>query len=60
MHLDDAEESNGGLKIAPGCRNKKLSTKEISLISQSCTPTVCDVSAAGIHMPKPLLLRGFL
>jgi hypothetical protein len=60
MHLDDAEEGTGALKIAPACRNKKLSTEEISLVSQSCTPAVCDVSAEGIHMMKPLLLHGFL
>jgi hypothetical protein len=53
MHLDDAEEGTGALKIAPACRNKKLSTEEISLVSQSCTPAVCDVSAEGIHMMKP-------
>jgi hypothetical protein len=28
MHLDDAEESTGALKIVPACRNKKLSTGE--------------------------------
>jgi hypothetical protein len=38
MHLDDAEESTEALKIVPACRNKKLSTGEISLVSQSCTP----------------------
>ena len=54
MHRDDAEESNGPLKIVPGCRNKKLSMGEISLISQSRTPTGSDVNAAGIHIMKPL------
>ena len=60
MHRDDAEESNGPLKIVPGCRNKKLSMGEISLISQSRTPTGSDVRAAGIHNMKPLLFYGIL
>ncbi len=57
IHLDDADESNGALKIIPGSHNKKLSDDEISLISQNSIPYVCDVVAGGIQMMKPLLLH---
>ncbi|HTJ50337.1 MAG TPA: WYL domain-containing protein [Cyclobacteriaceae bacterium] len=57
IHLDDADESNGALKVVAGSHHKKLSTDEISLISQNCTPIVCEVNACGIHIMKPLLLH---
>jgi predicted DNA-binding transcriptional regulator YafY len=57
LHLDDTDETNGALKVVPGSHNKKLSTEEISLITQNCIPYVCDVAAGGIQMLKPLLLH---
>jgi hypothetical protein len=30
IHLDDAEESNGALKVIPGSHNKKLNDEEIA------------------------------
>ncbi len=57
IHLDDADEKNGALKIVPGSHNKKLSDDEISLITQNCIPYVCDVASGGIHIMKPLLLH---
>lgn len=57
IHLDDADESNGALKIIPGSHNKKLSDEEINLITQNSIPYVCNVPACGIHIMKPLLLH---
>lgn len=57
IHLDDADESNGALKIIPGSHNKKLSDEEIDLITQNSIPSFCNVPACGIHIMKPLLLH---
>jgi hypothetical protein len=35
IHLDDADEFNGALKVIPGSHNKKLSDTEIQLITQN-------------------------
>lgn len=57
IHLDDADETNGALKVVPGSHQKKLSNDEISLITQHCIPYVSDVNACGIQIMKPLLLH---
>jgi predicted DNA-binding transcriptional regulator YafY len=57
IHLDDAEESNGALKVIPGSQNKKLSDSEIQLIAQNSIPFVCELEAGGIHLMRPLLLH---
>ncbi len=57
IHLDDADETNGALKVVPGSHNKKLSDEEISLITQNSIPYVCEVAACGIQIMKPLILH---
>lgn len=57
IHLDDAKEKNGALKIIAGTQNKKLDDNEIILIAQNSIPIVCEVDACGIHIMKPLLLH---
>lgn len=57
IHLDDADETNGALKVVPGSHNKKLSDDEINLITQNGIPYICDVAACGIQIMKPLLLH---
>jgi ectoine hydroxylase-related dioxygenase (phytanoyl-CoA dioxygenase family) len=57
IHLDDAEESNGALKVILGSQNKKLSESEIQLIVQNSIPFACEVEAGGIHVMRPLLLH---
>lgn len=57
IHLDDTDEQNGALRIVPGSHNKKLTTDEIQLITQSSIPFVCAVGMGGIHIMKPLLLH---
>lgn len=57
IHLDDTTAANGALNIIPGSHHKKLKDEEVRLITESCTPTLCEVRAGGIHIMKPLLLH---
>lgn len=57
IHLDDAEESNGALKVIPGSHHKRLRDEEIALVTQNSIPFVCEVKACGIQLMKPLLLH---
>jgi predicted DNA-binding transcriptional regulator YafY len=57
VHLDDANEANGALRVLPGSHRKKLGDEEIKLIRQNSIPYLCDVEACGIHIMKPLLLH---
>lgn len=57
VHLDDADETNGALKVIPGSQNKKLKVDEIQLMTQNTIPFICDVPVGGIHLMKPLLLH---
>lgn len=57
IHLDDADETNGALKIVPGSHQKKLSDEAIALITQNSIPHVCEVKACSIHLMKPLVLH---
>lgn len=57
VHLDDTSDENGALKVIPGSHKKKLADEEIRLITDSGVPTVCEVSAGGIQLMKPLLLH---
>jgi ectoine hydroxylase-related dioxygenase (phytanoyl-CoA dioxygenase family) len=57
IHLDDADESNGALKVIPGSHQKKLSDDEISQFTKDNMAVTCVVEAGGIHIMKPLLLH---
>lgn len=57
IHLDDARESNGALKVIPGSHQKKLTDEEIGVISQNSFSQVCEVDAGCVHVMKPLLLH---
>jgi predicted DNA-binding transcriptional regulator YafY len=57
IHLDDAKESNGALKVIPGSHHKKLSNEEISLITQNSYSQLCEVDSGSLHVIKPLLLH---
>ena len=57
IHLDDADETNGALKVIPGSHNKRLSDDEIGLITQSSVPYISEVDACGIQVMRPLLLH---
>jgi predicted DNA-binding transcriptional regulator YafY len=57
IHLDDASEHNGALKVIPGSHNKFLAHEEIALITANSVPFVCEVPAGGVQLMKPLLLH---
>ncbi|MBL0742041.1 WYL domain-containing protein [Chryseolinea lacunae] len=57
IHLDDADETNGALKVVPGSQNKKLTAQEIALIVQNSLPVTCEVQACGVHILRPLLIH---
>lgn len=57
IHLDDADETNGALKIIPGSHNKRLADDEINLITQNSIPYISEVDACGIQIMNPLLLH---
>ncbi|GHN00611.1 hypothetical protein WSM22_21000 [Cytophagales bacterium WSM2-2] len=57
IQLDDADETNGALRIVPGSQNKKLTDEEVQVITQASIPVVCEVDACGIQIMKPLLLH---
>jgi hypothetical protein len=57
IHLDDANEQNGALKIVPGSQNKRMSDEEIRLITSNCVPATCVVAAGGIQLMRPLVLH---
>jgi predicted DNA-binding transcriptional regulator YafY len=57
IHLDDTNDSNGGLKVIPGSHNKRLKDEEIAVITQNSIPQSCEVKSGGVHLMKPLLLH---
>ncbi|MEJ1237277.1 WYL domain-containing protein [Chryseolinea sp. T2] len=57
IHLDDADEDNGALKVLPGSHKKRLTNDEISLITQNSISHICEVKAGGIQLMKPLILH---
>ena len=58
IHLDGTDESNGGLKVIPG--SHKLGHLSFTAVSDLVThtkPALCEVSAGGALLMKPLLLH---
>jgi ectoine hydroxylase-related dioxygenase (phytanoyl-CoA dioxygenase family) len=56
IHLDDADEGNGALKVVPGSHQKgiyRLETIDWDIETQ----TTCNVKAGGIMVMRPLLLH---
>lgn len=57
IHLDDANEKNGALKVIYGSHNKVLSDAEISTITENSIPQLCEVASGGVQLMKPLVLH---
>ncbi|MEZ5017561.1 MAG: WYL domain-containing protein [Flavipsychrobacter sp.] len=55
IHLDDADEQNGALKIIPGSHKKVHASRDIKLMTGA--PVMCNVNKGGLHIMKPLLLH---
>lgn len=56
IHLDDADEYNGALKVVPGSHLKGIYRPD-TINWQEETETVCPVKAGGIMIMRPLLLH---
>lgn len=57
IHLDDADEHNGALRVVPGSHSTILDSDEIQLITQNCIPFTCSIDSGGIQIMKPLILH---
>lgn len=56
VHLDDADEGNGALKVLPGSHLKGIYRPE-TIDRNMETETTCTVNAGGIMVMRPLLLH---
>lgn len=58
LHLDDCTADNGPLKVLPGThRLARMSTAEAERQQQQVSEVVCEVSAGGALLMRPLLLH---
>ena len=58
LHLDDADESNGALRVLPGShRLGRLSSKHIRELRSRHSDFLCAVSAGDALLMRPLLLH---
>jgi len=58
IHLDDADESNGALKVIPGShKHGRLNPQQIQALKEERQVVVCSTPAGGVMAMKPLLLH---
>jgi ectoine hydroxylase-related dioxygenase (phytanoyl-CoA dioxygenase family) len=58
LHLDDADEAGGALKVVPGShRYGRLSPAEIQRLKGSAGVVTCAVKRGGALLMRPLLLH---
>ena len=58
IHLDDADESNGALRVLPGShRLGRLSADHIQRLRTEQPETLCKASAGDVLLMRPLLLH---
>ena len=58
LHLDDAEESNGALRVLPGTHvDGRLGAERIQEIRAGQNEVLCAVRAGGVLLMRPLLLH---
>jgi len=58
LHLDDADESNGALRVLPGShRRGRLSAAQIREFRSQLSEVVCKASAGDALLMRPLLLH---
>lgn len=55
IHLDDANEANGALKVVKGSHKKVHHKDDIALMTGA--PITCYVNKGGVHIMKPLLVH---
>jgi ectoine hydroxylase-related dioxygenase (phytanoyl-CoA dioxygenase family) len=58
LHLDDCDLKNGALKIVPGShRHGRLGATDISKLTTTKQPAVCELSKGDALLMRPLLLH---
>ena len=58
LHLDDADETNGALRVLPGShRQGRLSAERIREMRDQQSEFLCAVSAGDALLMRPLLLH---
>jgi hypothetical protein len=58
LHLDDADGSNGALRVLPGShRLGQLSSERIDGLSTAGEAVLCEIAAGGALLMRPLLLH---
>jgi len=58
LHLDDADEANGALRVLPGShRSGRLSSERIQEVRAQQPEFLCAVPAGGAMLMRPLLLH---
>jgi ectoine hydroxylase-related dioxygenase (phytanoyl-CoA dioxygenase family) len=58
LHIDDASEENGALKIIPGSHNKGvLNRDQINKVTEKVGSTTCEANAGDLLLMKPLILH---
>ena len=58
LHLDDADESNGALRVLPGThRLGRLSSERVQELRTQHSDFLCAVSAGSVMLMRPLLLH---
>ena len=58
LHLDDADEANGCLRVIPGShRQGRLSAEEIANLRRTSKIVSCRVSSGDVMLMRPLLLH---
>jgi hypothetical protein len=58
LHLDDADATNGALRVLPGThRLGRLSPERIAELSERCGEVVCTAASGDVLLMRPLLLH---
>jgi hypothetical protein len=58
LHLDDADESNGALRVIPGShRRGRLNAEQIETLRATIPETLCRAAAGDALLMRPLLLH---
>jgi ectoine hydroxylase-related dioxygenase (phytanoyl-CoA dioxygenase family) len=58
LHLDDADETNGALRVLPGTHKQgRLDARQIEYCKQHDTAVTCSLKSGGALVMRPLLLH---
>ena len=58
IHLDDADETNGALKVIPGTHKLgRITSGQLEHLRQTAAPVLCSIKRGGALLMKPLLLH---